>query len=99
MRPNKPGCWWWEDDCGCKHVAEFDSDMETLGYSSDGWHWQSLEDFEADILFGRWLGPAHPPRKVLRYSIGNSIAQLEPYAKGEYVEYSDVKEYLLNEVE
>jgi hypothetical protein len=35
-RPDKPGLYWWEDDCGRYHVAEFDEEMETLD-SCDTW--------------------------------------------------------------
>jgi NTP pyrophosphatase (non-canonical NTP hydrolase) len=57
MRPNKPGYWWWEDDNGMFHVAEFDKDMETFEYNC----YMTIEEFEDEFSFRKWIGPAHPP--------------------------------------
>jgi hypothetical protein len=59
-RPDKPGCYWWEDDCGRYHVAEFDEEMKTLDSCDTGF--VSPEKFEDSVCFIRWVGPAHPPK-------------------------------------
>jgi hypothetical protein len=63
MRPDKPGCYWWEDRNGSLHVIEFDDNMETPnvmflnGYSV----FMDPEQLEELFDFMRWIGPAHPP--------------------------------------
>jgi hypothetical protein len=59
-RPDKPGCYWWEDDCGRYHVAELDEEMETLDSCDTGF--VSPEKFEESVCFIRWVSPAHPPK-------------------------------------
>ena len=61
-RPDKPGLYWWEDDCGRYHVAEFDEEMETLDSCDTGF--VSPEKFEDSVCFIRWVGPAQPPPTV-----------------------------------
>jgi hypothetical protein len=101
-RPDKPGCYWWEDDCGRYHVAEFDEEMKTLDSCDTGFI--SPEKFEESVCFIRWVSPAHPPKKVDRYimdtvSDGGGLtteSAMEKYQTGDWVRYEDVKEYLLN---
>lgn len=54
-RPDKPGCWWWEDDEGCKHVVEFNDDMKSI------FVWWQMSPLEMEELsdFKQWLGPAY----------------------------------------
>jgi hypothetical protein len=101
MRPNKPGCWWWEDDNGMFHVAEFDKAMETLEDDC----YMTIEEFEDEIPFRKWIGQAHPPKKVNRYDM--DVMMVKRYnmdviygemfmrEEGKYVEYDDVKEFIV----
>ena len=60
-RPDKPGCYWWEDNYGEKHVTEFDEDLETR-YNEI---FMSPCSFErAADYFNRWLGAATPPDEI-----------------------------------
>jgi hypothetical protein len=95
MRPDKPGLYWWEDDCGRYHVAEFDEEMETLDSCDTGF--VSPEKFENSACFIRWVGTAHPPKKVDRYQAGMFPMDLpiKPHERGPLVLYVDVKEFLL----
>jgi hypothetical protein len=107
MRPNKPGCWWWEDDNGRFHVAEFDEDMDTYTYveSLEDYHYMKIEEFEDEMRFKRWAGQAIPPKKVNRYDM--DVMKVKRYnmdviygemfrcEEGKYVEYGDVKEFIV----
>jgi gentisate 1,2-dioxygenase len=96
-RPYKPGCYWWEDDCGRYHVAEFDEEMETLDSCDTGF--VSPEKFEESPCFKQWLVQAHPPKRVDRYSVGMlpMDLQIKPHEHGPLVLYDDVKEFLLKD--
>jgi hypothetical protein len=99
MRPNKPGHYWWEDHKECLHVAEFDDDLETY----DCLEFVKPEKFEESPYFKRWLGQAHPPKKVQRYELTYSglecSDEYDGVNDGDWVEYKDVKEYLLEDEE
>jgi hypothetical protein len=103
MRPDRPGNWWWEDDDGMFHVAEFDKFMEVLEDDCS----MTPEKFEDEIPFKRWIGTAHPPKKVKRYNLTREygsggptnnqyMAEGNRYSPGEWVRYEDVKEFLIN---
>jgi hypothetical protein len=100
-RPDKPGCYWWEDDCGRYHAAEFDEEMETLDSCDTGF--VSLEKFENSACFIRWVGPARPPKKVDRYNYEAEYGcfgatqnnEMVIRQNGTWIRYKDVKEFLL----
>ena len=104
MRPDKPGCWWWEDDDGMPHVAEFDKFMETYEDHCS----MTPEEFEDEIPFKQWLGPAHPPKKVKRYNLEQEygsggptndhyMAEGHRRSPGDWVRYEDIEEFLTEE--
>ena len=56
-------------------------------------------EFEQGEFFGGWLGQAHPPKEVQRYSQCLDKHGDESVVKDDHggiVYYEDVKEYLLN---
>jgi hypothetical protein len=89
MRPDKPGLYWWEDDIGCCHVIEFVNGMKSLHFRN------SVDEIERSIFFKRWIGQAHPPKIVDRYAMDITRGEMFKIATGAYVEYVDVKEFLL----
>lgn len=109
-RPDKPGCYWWEDDCSRYHVVEFDEDMEAFETGDYGdYGYTNPEEIENFPCFFRWVGPAHPPKKVRRIKVDVYRELLSGYRHtvdvyygikeddhGDLVKYDDVKEYLLD---
>lgn len=89
LRPDKPGCWWWEDVEGILHVAEFDEEIETK-IGSGGWY--NPIAFEQRSLFKRWVGPAHPPKPLTRLDV-DADGDIGHSKHGYLVRYEDVKEY------
>jgi hypothetical protein len=111
MRPDKPGYWWYKRcgaflepiDCvrvialgGVLYVSEYDEQV-------------TIQQFEERryIRFVKWLGQAHPPKKVDRYTMETvygsggptTESAMEKCCSGAWVRYNDVKEYLLDEME
>jgi hypothetical protein len=70
-----------------KHVVEFCEDMNALYDGPNGADWYSVNGIEADAIFKRWLGPAHPPKYVPTYYFEHC----------EFVSKYDVREYLLDD--
>jgi hypothetical protein len=92
MRPDKPGYWWWEDHKGRSVIADFDKDMIWRNAFCNC----SIDDLEHEATFIKWLGPAHPPKKVKRYAMDTTRRdQMFEIASGAYVQFDDIKEYLL----
>ena len=99
MRPDKPGCWWWEDSNGRFHVIEFDSDMEAFEYrGTEDEDFVSPSKFEREDDFKRWLGPAHPPKKVKVYYENLVVGGCwDAQDKYKIVMYGDVEEFLIGD--
>jgi hypothetical protein len=74
-RPTKPGCYWWEDSDGGKHVAECTGDMDIRSPYFDEDYDYDVEEFEDLDCFKRWIGPAHPP--TTRESVSWFAQQME----------------------
>lgn len=99
MRPDRPGNFWYADIYGQYQTVRFYDDMCTPvcvgGYFEfeyyDPSEFEQLDDFE------KWLGQAHPPKKVDRYTVGilPMDLQIKPHERGPLVLYEDVKEFLL----
>ena len=94
-RPDKPGYWWWKDYCGMFHVVEFNVEMETY-HNNYSWNVEEVENFQ---IFSRWLGPAHPPKKVKRYNLTQEYGMAEGYRRspGDWVRYDDIEEFLIGD--
>jgi hypothetical protein len=98
MRPNKPGPWLFEPAKGlvvnCAYITK--SGRVLMAGSPVLW---TVESFEKDSsVFVRWIGPAHPPKKVNRKRLSvDDIMTLyiidDP--EGRLVFYNDVKEFLI----
>ena len=91
-RPDRPGYWWWEDYWGMFHVAEFDVEMETY-HNND---FLNVEEIENLSSFSRWVGPAHPPKKVKVY-VGSFI--IDGSADGLSYETEQKRLVMLDDVE
>jgi len=96
MRPDRPRYWWYETKNREAKIADISS-----GFSSKLCVVQNhkpirLSVFECSSDFGEWLGPACPPKRVDRYAMDITRGEMFRIATGAYVEYVDVKEYLLN---
>ena len=101
MKPDKPGFWWWEDTNGRFHVIAFDDHMETPdvmflhGYSG----FVDPEQLEKSPNFLRWVGLAHPPKRLRRYYptteryAVETVASMTPHPRGGWVRYTDVSMY------
>jgi hypothetical protein len=90
MRPNNPGCYWWEDADGKPHVAEFTRWMDTSSPEGDDYE-LDVDEFEDCVCFKRWLGPACPPKDIDIEDMLDENGDLVM----RFVDYDDVKEYLL----
>lgn len=94
MRPDKPGCWWWEDYEGHKHVVEFNDDMKSI------FAWWQMNPLEMEELsdFKCWIDKACPPKKVkIRKCyewIKNHFGQPD-LRKVSVVEYKDIEEFII----
>jgi hypothetical protein len=97
IRPDKPGPWLIEAKGeSTPWCVQISPDMRVLlpGFSMP----YRIEEFENRVVwFVKWLGPAHPPKKV-GYSVGMlpMDLQIKPHERGPLVLYDAVKEYLLN---
>ena len=96
MRPDKPGYWWYKAYDGTEKIADISD-----GYSSElcvikNHRPVRVSVFECSSDFGKWVGPAHPPKRVDRYAMDITRGEMFRIATGAYVEYVDVKEYLLD---
>lgn len=60
--PAEPGHYWWMDDGGDIHVAEFDADMECFHCDNYGYDYLTVSEFMDMIVFGQWLGKVVLPR-------------------------------------
>lgn len=77
-RPYKPGNWWWEDNDGDLHVAEFDKDIETMYTDCDGYDFLTVDDFEDLSNFKRWIGKAVQPNDCDSCRWEKSCIDFEP---------------------
>lgn len=93
MRPDKSGYWWWEDSKGNHNIDAFDDDLETMNCDETGYI--GPKEFEELPEFKRWLGQAHPPKKVDVHSVG-SVDHNLIRTSWRMIKEDDVKEYLLN---
>lgn len=91
MRPDKPGSYWWEDVSGKPHVLEVFHDGSALSHAGDGY--DNVFEFELHPIFEKWLGPAHPPKKVRRGIMEQGV--FRDVKKGICVLYDDVEEFLI----
>jgi hypothetical protein len=89
VRPNKSGHWWYE-----RKDREEPDIWSVLREKPEDVAWKAF-DFENHPNFKRWIGPAHPPKKVKQYAMDTTRKEMFEIANGAYVEFDDVKEYLL----
>jgi hypothetical protein len=89
-RPDKPGYWWWETKQGQSHVVNFRYTDKAKNFD------EYVSNFEKGHTFGRWLGPAHPPKRVMRYAFNEDDCVMEGGFDW-YVNYDDFKEFILEE--
>jgi hypothetical protein len=93
MRPNKPGHWWYKTNDG-KHViqyVDFDIEQKLLCYPQ----LCAISAIENAPWFFRWIGPAHPPKKVKSFECRHGRTTYCDSRKA--VLLDDVKEYLLGD--
>lgn len=88
-RPDKPGWWWWEDVYGDANASKF----EHL-YTVKDTVW-SINEFEGEEKFRKWLGQAHPPKRLRLLSRVDVIKDHE--YTGLYARRADVEEFILEE--
>lgn len=95
-RPDKPGCcWWWVNSKGESVIALIcDGVLPGVGHVLvDDFSGYELEELENMAYFDRWLGKAHPPKKVQRFDFYTGKVDRARY--GMWVLFEDVKEFLL----
>lgn len=103
-RPTGPGIYWYKNnyDGGIdgtlvgRPYGRRSGPLMVFHLEDDGW--STMEHFE-DCEVSEWLGSAHPPKKVDRYTASSfpMIQSLEPQEYGPLVFYEDVKEFLLKD--
>lgn len=88
MRPDKKGLWLFKTAQDELRAINIDENLTTtLG--------DSIEQFESIFEGFEWLGQAHPPKSVSRYAMDVTKGEMFEIAKGAYVEYDDIKEFLI----
>lgn len=116
MRPDKPGHYWWLNNKGKFEIAVVyvdEDESDPANYLSDMVSRMSIRELEKTTRFKRWLGQAHPPKKVDRHRVFSEEITGRSYwgdrysnghrvsyrkdNKGTWVRYDDVKEYLLGD--
>lgn len=116
MRPNKPGLYWWLNNKEKFEIAVVyvdEDELDPVDYLGDMVSRMSVRELEKTTRFKRWVGQAHPPKKVDRYRVFTeeiigrnywgdhySNGHRIGYRRdntGTWVRYDDVKEYLLGD--
>lgn len=110
MRPDKPGCWFFENTDSRVFPVIVVEKPCNLGSGIAlnvvfRMRYFYLEAFENLAGFERWIGQAHPPKKVDRYTMETvygsggptTESAMEKRQNGKMVNYDDVKEYLIGD--
>ena len=101
-RPTEPGIHWYRNnyDGGIdgtligRPYGRRSGPLKVFHLEDDGW--STMEHFERCEV-AEWLGPAHPPKKVLRYCVDNVVGVSGEHQGKPMVFEEDVKEYILRE--
>lgn len=95
-RPDKPGCnnWWYETIHGNIEYAKVcvASDGTFAVFVIDQQGAYCGDDFEDDSEFKRWIGQAHPPKRLRLLSKGGVINDHE--YTGLYARRADVADFI-----
>lgn len=88
MRPDKKGLWLFKTAQDELRAINIDENLRTtLG--------DSIEQFESIFKGFEWLGPAHPPKKVIHYYAENIIGVSDEHQGKPIVFREDIEEFLL----
>lgn len=104
-RPDKPGVYLWETDDGELRSADFGKNMRSLSMTK----WRGYvynctpsEFEESQCAFSKWLGQAHPPKKIKIYSVNMMTKDAASTYRTRAITrkmaaYEDIKEFLLED--